>query len=276
MVLSRVAVALVVAAFALTACGNDDDDIEPADPPSTTSTASTADGSRASLVGRAFLSTVVTEDGQPKDLVAGTRVRIDFRADGLSASVGCNTLGATFTVSDGTLVVDEVGTTEMGCDPPRHEQDEWLAGFLTARPRVELTGNRLVLATENATIDLLDRKEAEPDVSLTDIVWVLDTVIDGDAAVNHGVTNATVVFRTDGSVEVGTGCNRGGGQADISPGAISFGPIAVTRMACRSDAAAQVETAMLAVLTGEVTYEVDADRLTITNGARGLGFTADR
>ncbi len=54
---------------------------------------------------------------------------------------------------------------------------------------------------------------------------------------------------------------------------LTFTPPGLTRLACEA-AAATVEEAMTAVLDGEVAYEIDERRLTLTTGERGLGFTA--
>ena len=56
---------------------------------------------------------------------------------------------------------------------------------------------------------------------------------------------------------------------------MTFGPIATTRMACEP-AAMQVEQQVLAVLTGTATFAIDADALTLTNGAGGLVARAGR
>ena len=50
--------------------------------------------------------------------------------------------------------------TEIGCDPPRHDQDEWLSGFLTSSPTVTLSGNELTLTKDTTTIELVDREVA--------------------------------------------------------------------------------------------------------------------
>ncbi len=82
----------------------------------------------------------MTENGQPKPLVAGTRITLNFVADGhrLGAQAGCNQMGGPASFEGGHLVVDDLATTEMGCDPPRHAQDEWLARFLTSRPMAKV------------------------------------------------------------------------------------------------------------------------------------------
>ena len=54
---------------------------------------------------------------------------------------------------------------------------------------------------------------------------------------------------------------------------ITFGPIATTRMAC-DEPTMEVEAHVLDVLQGTVTYEIEADVLTLTNGDLGLTYRA--
>jgi heat shock protein HslJ len=228
--------------------------------------------------GRDFLSTAVTEKGQDRALVTGTRIRLGFHDDGrLTANAGCNTMGGQAEVRDGRLVVADLATTEMGCDPDRHAQDEWLAGFLTSRPRLDLAGDDLTLTGDSAEIRLQDRQVADPDRPLQGTRWVVDTVVDGDAAssVPEGA-EAHVTLGEDGTFGGSTGCNQMGGDAAVDDGAgtITWSDVVATKIACEDDRMA-LERAVLSVLDGTVTYEIEADRLTLTHPqGKGLGLRA--
>src|ERR687895_804015 len=82
----------------------------------------------------------------------------------------------------GGLAVDDMSMTGMGCDPPRHEQDRWLAGVLAAGPSWRLDGSTLVLTSGATELVLADREVAEPDLSLEGTEWVVDTLVDGEVA----------------------------------------------------------------------------------------------
>ncbi|MGH8974872.1 MAG: META domain-containing protein [Acidimicrobiia bacterium] len=228
--------------------------------------------------GRDFLSTAVTEKGQDRPLVTGSRIRLSFTDDGrLVASAGCNTMGGQAEVRDGRLVVADLATTEMGCDPERHAQDEWLAGFLASNPRLDLSDDELTLTGDSAEIRLQDREVADPDRPLQRTRWVVDTVVDGDAAssVPEGA-DAHVVLGEDGTFGGSTGCNQMGGNAAVDEGAgtIDFSDVIATKIACGDDRMA-LERAVLSVLDGKVTYEIKADRLTLTHpDGQGLGLRA--
>ena len=95
---------------------------------------------RPDLDGRTFLSVEVTG----ATLVPQTQVQLSFKDGKVGASAGCNGMGGEYEVGGGTLKVDSLAMTEMGCDPPRHEQDTWLSQLLTGRPTIQLDGDTLV------------------------------------------------------------------------------------------------------------------------------------
>src|SRR5687767_13306695 len=87
----------------------------------------------AGLDGRQFLSTHVTVGGAPFALVPNTQIRLSF-SDGtnLGGSAGCNIFGGTYVLDGDRIVWTGGGMTEMGCDDPRHAQDDWLTAFLAS------------------------------------------------------------------------------------------------------------------------------------------------
>ncbi|MDQ4133522.1 MAG: META domain-containing protein [Actinomycetota bacterium] len=141
----RLLIALTVAGAALAAgCGEESD----------TARSGAGPGS-GSLQGRTFVSRSVMERGQCRALVAGTEIRLTFHDDGrLIASAGCNTMSGPVATESERLVISDLATTEMGCDPARHAQDEWLAGVLTSRPTYSLESDRLTITTGDTVVEL--------------------------------------------------------------------------------------------------------------------------
>jgi heat shock protein HslJ len=230
-------------------------------------------GSGPSLDGRTFLSTAVTDGGAPFDLVPNTRIRLSFTDGQLGASAGCNTIGGTYRIDGDTLVFEGGGMTEMGCDPDRHAQDDWLSEVLGARPTIVLTGNDLSLTAGDVVIRLLDREVADPDLALVGTLWTVDSIFSGGAvsSVPAGAV-ATIRFDEDGRVSVNTGCNSGQGSYEVTDGTLRLLDIAVTEMACPGDAGA-LESAVLPVLgADELTYAIEAGSLTLMAGDIGLGL----
>jgi heat shock protein HslJ len=219
------------------------------------------------LRGQTFLSGEVTEKGKPHALVTGTQVSLAFTGDNrLVATAGCNTMSGPVRTDHGRLDVgDGLGTTEMGCDPKRLAQDQWLAHVLGDRPAWQLDGPNLTLRTADTELVLTDREVAEPDLSLVDTKWVVDTLVDGQSASSApaGVT-ATLVFR-EKEVEIFDGCNSGSAGYTMTGDTIRFDDPVLTKKACVPDIMASLEAAVLAVVDGEVTFDIDADRLTLTH-----------
>ena len=226
------------------------------------------------LAGREFLSNAITEGGAPVNLVAGTRVRLGFTDSNLTAQAGCNTFGATYRIEGGRLVIDGGAMTEMGCDEPRNQQDEWLFAFLGSKPTATLAGTDLTLDNGRTIMRLVDRTIAEPDLNIAGPTWTVTSVITGDAvsSVPAGAI-ATMVFSNDGSVEVNDGCNRGRGTWSVDGSGIKFEAVAMTKMACDGPAGA-LETAVLAVINqGVAQATIRANVLTLQAGANGLQLT---
>lgn len=220
---------------------------------------------------REFLSTAVSENGAAKALVPGTRVRISLRDGQFHASVGCNSMSGAYVLANGRLMVDDLGMTEMGCDPQRHAQDEWLAAFLVSRPSLELTGNDLLLQGGGIAMRLVDRRVAEPDLPVVGTFWTVEALIvfDGVSTVPPGVV-ATLQLRPDGGFDVATGCNQGSGRYAVAGETIRFTDLGLTRMACLG-AAGQMETHFLRILGADaVALEIEAQALTLQAGEFGV------
>ncbi len=227
--------------------------------------------------GRTFLSTAIVESGQPKALVEGTRIRLGFDEEGhVSAHAGCNHMGGSGRLDAGKLVVGDLATTEMGCPGGLHQQDEWIADFLTSGPAMALSGDELTLTGATATITLLDREVADPDRQLVGTAWIIDTIITGDA-VSSVPSDAPAVFSIDssGAFQATTGCAGGEvrGQAQLAGDRVI---LTVTEELPCAGARNGLDEAVRATLQGELTYEITAARLTLTgpDGA-GLGMQAE-
>ncbi|HEU5108518.1 MAG TPA: META domain-containing protein, partial [Micromonosporaceae bacterium] len=164
----------------------------------------------------------------------------------------------------------DLSMTNMGCDPPRHEQDDWLAGFLGGKPSWKLDGDTLVVTSGAKELTMLDRKDTEPDLPLRGTRWTVDSLLDGEtsASTPQG-TSAWLTFGPK-SVELHPGCNQGSADYELAGDTIRFGPVLTTRMACEPDAM-ELEAAVLAVLDGTVGYAVDGKTLTLKHpSGKGL------
>ncbi|NJC69062.1 META domain-containing protein [Planosporangium thailandense] len=224
---------------------------------------------------RTFLSTAVTEHGQPRPLVAGTRIRLTFDNGRVQAHAGCNQLAGQARVDGDRLVVSQVMSTDMACGPEGQQQDAWLSSFLTAGPNWQLDGDHLTLRTVQAELRLTDRRSVDPDRPLVGTRWTVESILGGQqtSSIPAGVT-AYLTFDPNGRVTGSTGCNTLSASARRDGDTVTFDAVTVTKRACDGDAA-RVESAVLAALTGRAAIHIAADTLTITQpDGHGLGLRA--
>jgi heat shock protein HslJ len=236
-------------------------------------------GGLSDLRGRTFLSTGVTENGQAKPLVAGTRIRLSFDEEGrrIGANAGCNHMGGDARVEGGRLVAGDMAMTAMGCDGGRGEQDAWLAKFLADKPTIRSSGTELVLANNTTEIRLLDRTVADPDRPLIGTRWVVQSVIDRETAssIPQGAV-AQLQLNADGTFTGNTGCNNMGGGAVVAGANIRFAGVFTTKMACE-EGRMRLEQIVLSVLHDTVSYEIEADQLRLRDASgKGLDLRAER
>ncbi len=254
----RTALALVaLSALALSACGSDGD--------SSSGSAPTPDD----LAGRAFESTDVTG----YDLVEGTTITLGFEADTVGAQGGCNTQSGGYTITDGTLDVGVMASTMMACEEALMDQDKWLSEFLTGSPEISLDGDTLTLTGSDATISL----EAKAATPLEGTMWALTGTVATEAVSSLPADAEASLTITDGQAAISTGCNSGSASVEITDTTMTFGPVALTMRACEEELTA-LESSVIAVLDGEVTYEITGDTLSIrkagADGEIGLEYTA--
>ena len=263
------------------ACG-DDDDTSSGDTSTDTSGDSTTTATvlvpgattRAELKGRTFISQSV--DGHK--LVKGSEIRLSFTRKRIGIDAGCNSMGGGYKLKEGVLKTGGLAMTEMACQNKLMRQDTWIADFLGAGAVTALDGDQLVLTGDGTTITLLDREVVEPDLPLEGTLWTVDGLV-GDQAISTTPGKATATLRIeDGTAMINTGCNSGSGSVKVGDDTLEFGKLALTQKAC-SPAETGLETAVLKVLDGEVTYTVENDRLSIRkvteSGEVGLELTVE-
>jgi heat shock protein HslJ len=232
-------------------------------------------GDAAQLDGRTFLSQEVTEAGAGRALVDGTVIRLEFVDDEVRAHAGCNHLFGTIeSTAGGTLSVGQMGGTEMGCDTARHDQDRWLMALLVSEPGWDLDGDVLVLTSGPTTVTFLDRRVADPDRALEGTRWVVDTIIQGDAAMSVPGDRPAELILEGGRVDGFTGCNELSGSYRIDDGSIHFESFVQTDASCDPEIMV-LEDAVVALGGTTAEYDVMATRLTLVGpDGRGLALHA--
>lgn len=106
--------------------------------------------------------------------------------------------------------------------------------------------------------------------------WTL-TAYGPEGAITPAVTGsgAGLTFNEDGTVNGNSGCNGVGGDYSVSGNEIEFGQFVSTLMACDEPIMSQ-ESAMMQVVSGTASYDVNGETLTLKNGDMTLEFSAAR
>lgn len=177
-------------------------------------------------------------------------------------------------VSGSIMTLGQLASTQMACEQPLMDQDDWIAEWLGGGVTWALDGDVLTLTADDVELELTDRRVADPDRPLQGTVWKLDGLVSADAVASvPGGVEASMTIE-NGKISVSTGCNGGTGQADVQGSTIVVTGLATTLMACPGDRTV-VEKAMLTVLGDTFTVEIEANRLTATGvGGNGLMFVA--
>lgn len=203
-------------------------------------------------------TTVVSQDPSKYTLELLADGRFNIQAD-------CNRGSGSYTVSGPQITLQPGPMTLVGCPPG--SQDAIFLRDLRQVATYVMDGDNLVL---NMRIDSGNMIfSPQPPVSLTGAPWRVQSVNNGRGGVVSVLadTQLSVTFSEDGTVSGDTGCNNFRGSYTVTDAAIAFGPMATTRRACLSEAAAAQEQAFLAALAASTRIELAGDRLTLRNDA---------
>lgn len=238
---------------------------------------------------REFWSTSVIESGLERHVVDGTRIALRFDEGRVSASAGCNSMGGEYEIgNDGTLLVSQLAMTEIGCDVARHDQDQFVATLLTSSPTLSLNQDVLVLTSGDITVELIDRRVADPDRSIIGTEWMVTGFISGDVATSMALSErGNVVFSDESTMHGFDGCSDFTASVEVSDGSIGgpvvgdgeiqFGPVdggPGPGDGC-GDAEPYVATFNALFATGGASYTIDGPNLTLVNDdGNGVTFRA--
>jgi heat shock protein HslJ len=108
--------------------------------------------------------------------------------------------------------------------------------------------------------------------------WEVTGVDNGRQAVASLVTGSAITLDLEpgGRVTGNATCNRYVGAYAVDGEAISFGPLATTRMACPTDALAEQERAYLAALAAAAAWSARGGRLELRDASGALRVVCRR
>ena len=104
-----------------------------------------------------------------------------------------------------------------------------------------------------------DRDDAAESIDLSGTAWAVESIAGRDVT---GEPPPFLRFDDDGQLSGNAGCNSFNGSYENKDGRLVIGPLAMTRMACRSEVNEQ-EQRFMAALSDIDRYEIEDDLLLI-------------
>ncbi|MET7618894.1 META domain-containing protein [Streptomyces sp. NPDC005408] len=216
----------------------------------------------------------VTVGGKKSPAPEGAHVEIGPKGHA-GGSFGCNSFGADVTIDGDTITVGNAVQTEMACDKNRMSFEDALRAAFSGKLKAKITDGRLTLTTEKGDSIALSAQKSAP---LVGTKWTVNSLVTGDTASSLPAgteKKAYMTFGKDGSVRGSLGCNTFTSTAKISGSTITFDRLATTRKMC-TGTAMTVESHLLKVLEGKVTYKLQHNSLSLTaESGKGLAASSE-
>ena len=207
--------------------------------------------------------------GRAIPLAAGHRITLTITGTNLSGTAACNHYGAQATVADGTIRIDGIGGTAMGCAPEVMASEAAYLEALAGVRAADVTADRLVLSGPAIELRFV-RLAPAPVAAIVGTEWVLETLIEGEVASTPRGAPATLLLTADGRMSGSTGSRTLTGRYTLRGDELLMTEMAAHGDDPPPDLAAQ-DSHVVSVLGDGFTARVDAGRLVLTSpGNLGL------
>lgn len=237
----RIAV-LLTAVLTLTACGG--------------GTASTPD------VTGEWVLTDGTAQGAPLPPPAEARATLRVGGQELSGVAFCNHYFSSYLLSGSSFSIDELGSTEMACEPDVMAAESAYLGALGAVDTAAVDGDGLVLTGEGVELRF-NPVAPVPDSPLEGTRWELESVIEGEMASSTLGDPAVLLLDADRTAEATTGCRTITGTWLVEDESLVIDDLLADGARCPADVERQ-DAHVTAVLQSGPVLEIEEDRLTLT------------
>jgi heat shock protein HslJ len=226
---------------------------------------------RATPAGTWILTRGTTASGDIS-LSPGHPITLTIDAEKVGGHAACNIYGGTVAIDGDAIQLSAMSMTEMAClDETAMNAEAAYMSALDAVTAWARNGDQLILSGDGVELTF-GLQPPVPDAEIVGTAWLLDTLIQGDAATTV-LGEATLVFAADGTFIGSTGCRELTGSYEISGDAIDFSDVTPTGD-CTHELRGQ-DGLVLDVLDGGVKASVDGSTLTlIGNDRQGLGYSA--
>lgn len=212
-----------------------------------------------------------THDGEPVPLVEGAPITMTVGGTGVSGFAACNHYGGEMIFQGRRVLLDGITLTEMACDEPAMESETAYVAALSGVDQFERLGQSLVLRGDavELTYELVP---TGPAAELVGTTWVLDATVEDETTASVLGVIATLELLDDGTLRGSTGCRSFEGRYEVEGDAVRVSDLTNDQGEC-ADLAGQNEH-VLSVIADGFEWVVDANRLTLTDGAIGLIYFA--
>ena len=209
-----------------------------------------------------------------RTLVPGATATIRFEADRAHGTDGCNRYSSKATAAAGAIHFDpKAASTQMACPQDVMDQASVFQGALLRANAWRMEGGQLQLLDGAAVVATF----APQAKTLAGTSWRVTGYNNGKQAVASVLQDTTLgfAFTNDGKVEGTAGCNRFTGTYASKGAALSFGPLAATRMMCaKPEKIMEQEQQFLTALGTVATARFEGDRLELRAGDGALAVSA--
>ncbi len=215
-----------------------------------------------------------TLDGRPILIFATHPITMTIEAGQISGTAACNGYGGKLRISGTSFAVEDLFATEMACFPPETMESEsaFLEALLDA-DTIEDSEGRLVLRGDRTEL-VFAALAPVPEAELTNTVWVLESLVQGEAVSSVAGERATLELFTDGSFIGSTGCRTLAGSYVISGAEVQF-----TRFSASGECPpelAEQDSRVISVLEGGFRVAIEGNVLTASSsGGKGLVYRAE-
>jgi heat shock protein HslJ len=224
--------------------------------------------------GIAWELTEGTVDGDAVPIVDGYPITLSLTDEGAGGTAACNGYGGMYEIARARITFSELIWTEMACvaEGVMESEQMYLEGLLLVNS-FSMTEGSLTLSGEQVRLDFTALPPV-PTAELTGTVWVLESLLDGEAASSVNGDRATLELFTDGSMLGSTGCRSLHGAY-----AVTGAEVSMTDMTAEGQCPAELEAQdghVVTVLGDGFRAVVDGQLLTLTSsGDLGLVYRSD-
>ena len=211
--------------------------------------------------------------GQTPALTGADTSTLTFLGDGtFSGFTGCNRLNGTYVEDGSSLTLTPGAMTKMACPPKATAQETAILGFLPTVTTFVIDTSLILSDASNVPV----LSYAIGVTKLAGTSWTATGINNGKGALEgtDATAGVTLTFNDDGTVSGSGGCNTySGSYTTDDAGAVTFGPLAMTMMACE-DAKMQVEQQFSAAMANVTTYQIEGNNLTLRDADGAMQITA--